>query len=103
MKNLNNVNVCSLNEVSEVASIAGSNEFQELVKGSLVVAQKAFQTKKGYFLVSASKIKSQNDKLAYVVHSMDMLGRVKPQLDKRRFPNLERAFQVAESLAVESV
>jgi hypothetical protein len=32
-----------------------------------------------------------------------MLGRVKPQLDKRRFPNLERAFQVAESLAVESV
>jgi hypothetical protein len=103
MRSLNSVDVCSLNEVSEVAVIAGSNEFQELVKGSLMIAQKAIQTKKGYFLVSASKIKSQNDRLAYVVHSMDMLGRIKPQLDKRRFPSLDRAFQVAESLAVESV
>jgi hypothetical protein len=96
------LNVCSLNEVAEVANIAGSKEFQEFVSNSSIVVQKAIQTKKAYYLVSASKVKSQHDKLAYVVHSMDMYGSIKPQLDKRRFPTIERAFQVAELLANDS-
>lgn len=89
----------SLQTVIEVANIAGSNELQDLIQGSAYVHKQAIESKNKFLVVSAPKLKGNDNKVVYSVHSVDSYGSVKSETGLKRLGSLDRAISYCESLA----
>jgi hypothetical protein len=89
----------SLQTVIEVADIAGSDQVKSLIQGSAYVHRQAIESKNKFLVISSPKLKGNDNKVVYSVHSVDSYGSVKSETGLKRLGSLERAISYCESLA----
>lgn len=88
----------SLQNVIEVASIAGSDQVANLMSGSIYVHKQAVELKNKFLVISSPKVKGTDNKLFYVVHSVDSYGNVKCETGMKRLGSLERALSYCQNI-----